>query len=104
MLCTEHMASVGEQQQRGDHLTMTLVVRVSIYSIYLYIYISTVSIYLYIYSIYSIYSIYTCHVPSTAVQPDTAGTAQDFPPSTSSALDNVSHVHPTLPLPLSSTS
>ena len=89
MLRTEHMASVGEQQQRGDHLTMTLVVRVSIY-------ISTVSIYL-------LYSIYTCHVPSTAVQPDTAGTAQDFPPSTSSALDNVSHVHPTLPLPLSST-
>ena len=36
MLCTEHMASVGEQQQRGDHLTMTLVVRVSIY---LYIYL-----------------------------------------------------------------
>ena len=31
MLSTEHMASVGEQQQRGDHLTMTLVVRVSIY-------------------------------------------------------------------------
>ena len=31
MLYTEHMASVGEQQQRGDHLTMTLVVRVSIY-------------------------------------------------------------------------
>ena len=91
MLCTGHMASVGEQQQRGDHLTMTLVVRVSISSIY-------ISTYLHI------YSIYTCHVPSTAVQPDTAGTAQDFPPSTSSALDNVSHVHPTLPLPLSSTS
>ena len=100
MLCTEHMASVGEQQQRGDHLTMTLVVRVSIYSIYS-IYISIVSIYL---QYLHIYSIYTCHVPSTAVQPDTAGTAQDFPPSTSSALDNVSHVHPTLPLPLSSTS
>ena len=42
MLCTEHMASVGEQQQRGDHLTMTLVVRVSIYSIYS-IYLSIVS-------------------------------------------------------------
>ena len=39
MLCTEHMASVGEQQQRGDHLTMTLVVRVSIYSIYISIYL-----------------------------------------------------------------
>ena len=91
MLCTEHMASVGEQQQRGDHLTMTLVVRVSIYSIY----ISTVSTYL-----------QYLHMPRPQhpVQPDTAGTAQDFPPSTSSALDNVSHVHPTLPLPLSSTS
>ena len=51
MLCTEHMASVGEQQQRGDHLTMTLVVRVSIYlsiasTVSIVSTVSTVSIYL----------------------------------------------------------